>query len=125
MKIIGITLSPEQHSAVNFIDEVLVGYQGTLRNQSEIEIVCVLKEIIIEAKVSLPLDEVSLQDIMALVLNKMVPRYRVVSARSEGRNLVTYYKIQKKFKLSPEIKISIKEHLLDAIEKVKIIPHNK
>ncbi|MFT6834567.1 MAG: hypothetical protein ACJA0H_000598 [Francisellaceae bacterium] len=121
--LLGIILALDQNTAISFLDGLIVRHQGTLHNQSEEEVIYVLKHIIMSKEVDVPTDEISLQDIIALVLNKMVPRYRVVSARSAGRNLVTYYKLQEESKLSGKIKKALKTHILSAIKKVMKSPH--
>lgn len=120
----GITFLPERQSAVDFIDNMLVGYRGSLCNQSAVKVAKILKQIILQNNVDMFIDEISIQDVLAIVLNKMVPQYQVVSSRSKGRNLITYYKLQDSQKTSDKIDQAIKTHLLKAISQVKSHPHH-
>lgn len=114
-----------QDDIISFLDGLVDRRRGTMHNKSEIDVISVFKDIILnEQSDKIPTDETSIQDIIAIVLNKMLPKYQVTSARSSGRNLVTYYKIQEESKISKNLQKVIKHHLHNAIEKVIKSPHN-
>jgi len=119
-----INLLSEQQSAVNFIDNILMGYRGSLCNHSAVKVIKIFKQIILQNNVEMHIDEISLQDVLAIVLNKMIPNYQVMSFRSKGRNLITYYKFKDNHRSYDHVNEEIKAHLLKAISKVNCCPHH-
>tara|TARA_R110002167_G_scaffold289671_2_gene494764 strand:+ start:819 stop:1175 length:357 start_codon:yes stop_codon:yes gene_type:complete len=110
--------------ALKYLDDLFQKNAGTLHNHSEIEAISTLKALIAEGTEKVPCDSVSLQDIMALMLNQMVPKYRVSSMDSKGRNLMTYYKLQEQFEeLQPEIKKRLRSLCIQVVKKVRESPH--
>lgn len=116
-----MTLSKEDATA--YLDGLLDRRRGTLHNQAEVDAISVFKEMISSGDHNIPTDETSLQDILAIVLNQMKPRYRVVSRRSSGRNLVTFYRLQEESTISDRVKKQLENVILKAIEKVLNAPH--
>ncbi len=107
--------------ALAFLDDLFQKNEGTLQNHSEVEAIATLKDIIMNSAEKVPCDKVSLQDIIAIMLNQMIPKYRVSSVDSKGRNLMTYYKQYEQLK--PEIKRRLTHSCINAIQKVTQSPH--
>ena len=110
--------------ALAFLDGLFQKNEGTLQNHSEVEAIATLKDIIMNSTEKVPCDKISLQDIIAIMLNQMVPKYRVSSLDSKGRNLMTYYKLEQQYEqLKPEIKRRLAHSCINAIQKVTKSPH--